>query len=113
MSPVQPSSPSQKLVSQLLLEDADLRDIVEEFIDGLPTRIEEFRQAFEPPDWEQLKMLAHRLKGASGSYGYPDLSELAAAMEQKFQTQQADEIATWMKLLTDYVAAAKAGLDEG
>ena len=40
---------------------------------GLPGRMEEIREAFEKLDWQQLSLLAHRLKGASGSYGYPDL----------------------------------------
>ena len=102
----------KKLFSQLLREDPDLRDIVEEFVRGLPGRMEEIREAFDKLDWQQLSMLAHRLKGASGSYGYPDLSTLAAAMERGFKAQQAEELGQWMERFEGLVEAARAGLSE-
>ena len=112
MSPAQPSSPPQRLVSQLLSENADLRDIVEQFVGGLSGRLEEFRQAYEALDWERLGLLAHRLKGAAGSYGYPDLGVLVAVMEQSFRAQQAVDFANWIKQFQDLVAAAQAGLQD-
>ena len=112
MSPIELSQPPQKLISQLLADDADLRDLVEEFVAALPQRVEELKQAYEALDWEQLAMLAHRLKGASGSYGYPDLSTLAATMEQSFRSQQADDFAAWTKWLEAAVNAAQAGLED-
>lgn len=99
-----------KLVSQLLTEDPELRDIVEEFVDGLPTRLDELQQAFDATDWDQLTTLAHRLKGASGSYGYPDLSTLAATMESSFRERQADNFRNWLQQFEELVNAAKAGL---
>ncbi len=102
----------KKLFSQLLQEDPDLRDIVEEFVRGLPGRMEEIREAFDQLDWQQLAMLAHRLKGASGSYGYPDLSALAAAMERGFKAQQAEDLGQWLGQFEALFDAARAGLSE-
>lgn len=110
MSTKQPPLTSRKLFSQLLQDDADLRDIVEEFVNGLDNRLGDLRQAHERLDWEQLTMLAHRLKGASGSYGYPDIGELAATMEREFRAHQADDFATWVEQLGEFVAAARNGL---
>ncbi|MBI5863484.1 MAG: Hpt domain-containing protein, partial [Planctomycetes bacterium] len=76
---------SHPLVSQLLADDPDLRDIVVEFVDGLSTRIAELNSAHEKLDWERLKTLAHQLKGAGGSYGYPDITTLGAEMETAFR----------------------------
>lgn len=112
MEPTSNESHSQRIVSQLLEEDSDLRDIVAEFVRALPTRIEDIKHAYEALDWDQLSMLAHRLKGASGSYGYPDLSTLAAGMEQAFQAHRADDFSAWIGQLAQYVAAAQAGLPE-
>ena len=106
-------SGQKKLVSQLLSEDEGLRDIVEEFVQVLPTRLDEMKQAFEALDWSQLTTLAHRLKGASGSYGYPDLSAVAAEMESAFRDQKADDFAQWTQELSELIAAAAAGLQEG
>ncbi len=102
-----------RLVSQLLLEDGDLRDIVVEFVDGLADRLGELRTAHEKLDWDQLTTLAHRLKGAAGSYGYPEISHLCAEMELRFRQHEADQFAKWVAELNALVAAAKVGLAEG
>ena len=102
-----------KLVSELLCEDPDLHDIIEEFVDGLSDRIVQLKQAFDELDWSQLKTLAHRLKGAGGSYGYPDISELAAQMEKDFKTHRAGDFDTQIHHLESLAAAAHAGLQDG
>ncbi len=100
------------LFSQLLRDDADLREIVEEFVAGLPSRLEEIREAYGRLDWQHLMVLSHRLKGASGSYGYPDLSTLAANMEQAFRAQQAENLGQWMDQFESLIQAAQAGLEQ-
>jgi HPt (histidine-containing phosphotransfer) domain-containing protein len=111
VKPGPPASATRKLVSQLLLTDSDLRDIVEEFVAALPTRVQELQRAYAALDWDQLATLAHRLKGASGSYGYPDLTGLAARMEQSFRSRQTDEFSSWIAQFNQLIAAAKLGLD--
>ncbi len=98
------------LVSQLLAEDEGLRDIVEEFVAGLTERMAELRTAHEQLDWEMLRTLAHRLKGAGGSYGYPQLSELGKRMEDHFKARRADDFVAWIKQFEHLTAAASAGL---
>jgi HPt (histidine-containing phosphotransfer) domain-containing protein len=100
----------EKLVSQLLVDAPDLRDVVEEFIQGLGGRIEELRTAYAQLDWERLRTLAHQLKGAGGSYGYPPISQLAAQMECAFRSHCADQFNAWMRQLEELSAAARAGL---
>ncbi len=106
-------SSDDKLVSELLCEDPDLHDIIEEFVDGLSDRIVHLKLAFEELDWGQLRTLAHRLKGAGGSYGYPEISQLAAQMEQNFKTHRADDFDAYIHQLEDLASAAQAGLQDG
>lgn len=101
-----------KLVSQLLQEDAGLRDIVDEFVQGLATRLAEIEAAHEKLDWELLATLAHRLKGASGSYGYPDISRLCAEMEAAFRAHQAEDFQARLRHLAALTKAACAGLQD-
>jgi len=112
MSTFEGSAFSKPLVSQLLAEDADLRDIVEEFVDNLTERVEEMQQAFQKTDWEMLTTFAHRLKGAAGSYGYPDISKLCAEMEQRFRAHEAEAFTAWMAELNQLAGAAREGLTE-
>lgn len=105
------STVPEVLISQLLLEDADLRDVVEEFVDELSHRVEELRQAFNQSDFDQLTTCAHRLKGAGGSYGYPDISRLAATMEQEFRQHDVSRFVEEVERLVGFARAARAGLE--
>lgn len=102
--------PPKKLISELLADDPDMKDIVEDFVNGLDERLRELQDAHTKLDWQMMAMLAHRLKGAGGSYGYPPISTLGGTMESSFKAQQPGEFETWMQQLNDLVAAAKAGL---
>lgn len=99
------------IISELLLEDEDLRDIVEEFVHELDDRLSELEAAHEALDWGNLETLAHRLKGAGGSYGYPDISDVAGEMESAFRTHSAEKFDVWLKQLQELSSAAKEGLD--
>ncbi len=110
MSLPQDPGRGEKLISQLLLEDGDLRDIVEEFVGALEGRISEMKAAHSKLDWEQMTTLAHRLKGAAGSYGYPEMSEVCATMEREFRIQQADDFESWVERLHGMAVAAQEGL---
>ncbi len=101
-----------KIFSDLLVDDPDMLDLVEEFINGLDTRVDDFRQAFEQLNWDNLTRLAHQLKGAGGSYGYVDLSTLGKTMEDAFRAHSADSFAEWMTRLEQLLTAARAGLRE-
>lgn len=100
----------KKLISSLLNEDPGFLDIVQDFVNSLDQRIQELRAAHEALDWDTMTMLAHRLKGAGGSYGYPDLSALGKEMEQHFQNHVATHFSAWISQLSELTAAAKAGL---
>jgi HPt (histidine-containing phosphotransfer) domain-containing protein len=105
-----PAAIPDKLVSDLLVDDPDVFDLVEEFVEGLSRRLNDFRRAFEQLDWESLARLAHQLKGAGGSYGYADLSRLAKTMEDAFQAHSAGQFDEWMAQFEKLTAAARAGL---
>jgi HPt (histidine-containing phosphotransfer) domain-containing protein len=104
------SAVTEPLTSALLADDPDLREIVEEFVESLHSRIQEFETAYESRDWSTLVMLAHRLKGAGGSYGYPALSALAGLMEAAFKCGSAEPYGEWMRTLRELTARARAGL---
>jgi HPt (histidine-containing phosphotransfer) domain-containing protein len=101
---------SGRLTSELLRSDPGMIDIVTEFVAGLAGRICELRSAYEQRDYPRLAMLAHRLKGAGGSYGYPPISALAAQMEAEFRAMRAGGFAEWVRTLEALTQAAANGL---
>jgi len=56
--------------------------LVQQFLSGLPQRTAAIQTALSNQDMNQLKILAHQLKGAAGGYGFPAISQTAARLEQ-------------------------------
>ncbi|MBL4590355.1 MAG: Hpt domain-containing protein [Phycisphaerales bacterium] len=59
-------------------EDAELIGF---FVDELPARVDTLRTAAENEDLDSIKRLAHQLKGAAPSYGFPTIGQAAAQLE--------------------------------
>ncbi len=104
------SNTPSHLISSLVEEDPGMRDLVADFLDGLAQRAVDLRDAHAQADWQQLLTLAHQIKGAGGSYGYPRISALGATMETAFKQQSAGEFDAWIAEFEQLVAAATAGL---
>jgi CheY-like chemotaxis protein/HPt (histidine-containing phosphotransfer) domain-containing protein len=68
--------------SLLPTNDAELRQIVLEFIDTLDTKLTEMQTAWDAADCEALASRAHWLKGAGGTVGFACFTSPAAELEQ-------------------------------
>ncbi len=72
---------SEVLISELA-GDPDLAELIALFVRELPERAKAIQQAVEEVELESSLKLAHQLKGAAGSYGFPAITKAAAAFEQ-------------------------------
>jgi signal transduction histidine kinase/DNA-binding NarL/FixJ family response regulator len=84
------SAPISPLFSTFA-DDIDMADIVAEFVAALPKRFLALRECLEKADTETALRLAHQLKGAAGGYGFPSITEAAAAIEQAVATHRSTE----------------------
>lgn len=83
-------------------DDPELSDLVEMFIEGLPSRIENLNVAMQTGDGESLRRLAHQLKGAAGGYGFPSITEKARMLEAALNAEGGSAIVeTRMRELTE------------
>jgi signal transduction histidine kinase/DNA-binding response OmpR family regulator len=62
-------------------DDADMAEIVRQFVRGLQERSSAILRASRASDVETLTRLAHQLRGAAGGYGFPRITEAAAEVE--------------------------------
>ncbi len=69
------------LVSALMV-DPSMSDLVTQFVSRLPSRVEAMEAAMEAGDHAMLASLAHQMKGAAGSYGFPAMTESARDLER-------------------------------
>lgn len=63
-------------------DDADMLEIIELFIDGLPEHVDTLMDALARSDSETLYRVAHQLKGSAGGYGYDTVSQHSLVVEQ-------------------------------
>ncbi len=75
--------PEGPIHSLLPTDDEVIRDIVEEFLGTLETKLGEMEAAWNEGDFENLERLAHWLKGAGGTVGLRCFTEPAKSLEQR------------------------------
>ncbi len=79
------------IVSELVKDDEAFADLVEEFVEGLADRVSGMNTAMQEANFDNLKHLAHQLKGAGGGHGYPQLTEISSRLEQSAVESRLDE----------------------
>lgn len=79
------------LVSEMLDDDPEIEEFIKGLVDDLPGRMEQIDQSYKDKDWDNLKQYLHKIKGTLGSFGYPQVSELAARMEIELKDQNTDQ----------------------
>ncbi|HZP41429.1 MAG TPA: PAS domain S-box protein [Candidatus Binatia bacterium] len=68
-----------------------LAEITATFLAGLPERAAALERHWADADRTTLTLLAHRLKGTAGGYGFPGLGEAAAALEASLRADEPAE----------------------
>jgi HPt (histidine-containing phosphotransfer) domain-containing protein len=82
------------LTTTLPIDDPEFREIVEEFVVRLEEQLGSARAAWERGDWAAVADIAHWIKGAGGTAGFPALTNPAAALQRLArQDQSGDEMA--------------------
>jgi PAS domain S-box-containing protein len=89
--------------------DPEMAMILGEFIGRLDAQIAAMRQAYADGRQEELQRLAHRLKGAGGSYGYPLLTDASKKLEEAVKTRAWGDAS----LTIDGIAAMCAAIQRG
>jgi signal transduction histidine kinase/CheY-like chemotaxis protein/HPt (histidine-containing phosphotransfer) domain-containing protein len=85
-----------------------MRELVEEFVSELPARVDAIRHAAEASDVLALRRLAHQLRGAGGGYGFPEITEAAASLEEAVARGDASTIRSDIEGLASVCARARA-----
>jgi PAS domain S-box-containing protein len=80
------------LLSELGNEDPEMVTLIEEFVRGLVARTSEIEHAVASQEYERIAALAHKLKGSSGMYGYPELSRAAYDLEKAAKQRELERV---------------------
>jgi HPt (histidine-containing phosphotransfer) domain-containing protein len=91
-SPVKSRQQTGPLVSKLPMDDPEFREIVVEFVDRLQEKLSAMALAYAEGDLSGLAGLAHWLKGAGGTAGFPAFTVPARGLEQAARANELDQI---------------------
>jgi PAS domain S-box-containing protein len=99
---------SDMILSQFA-DDPQLAEILPGFVERLPAQLDALCEALEEERLDDIQRLAHRLKGAGGSYGYPTLSEVAKSLELAAKAQDVDGATATLAEVKEVCAAIQTG----
>ncbi len=85
-------------------DDADFAELLQMFGDVIAERRSLLEKAYQEQDWNELKSLAHQLKGAGGGYGFPGLSQVAKGLEQACKDEDQAAINLGFAEIVDYLS---------
>jgi HPt (histidine-containing phosphotransfer) domain-containing protein len=66
-----------------------MAELVQLFVKEMDARVGALRDAMALGDADQLRAMVRRLKGAAGGYGFPEISDRAARVEETALAGQA------------------------
>lgn len=96
------------LVSELA-SDPDVGALLDEFVDGLFLRIAHLRRLLAAGAYEELRRMAHQIKGAGGGYGYPSITEAGRALERLAVRRDDPALAEAVETLSQLANQARRG----
>lgn len=73
---------SQAPLRSEFASDPDMIELVQEFVQELPSRADSLQTLLQASAYPDLRRLAHQLKGAAGGHGFSPISESAAKVEK-------------------------------
>jgi HPt (histidine-containing phosphotransfer) domain-containing protein len=94
--------------------DADMRELVEMFLEELPKRVAILQKSLQDGNVSEIARIAHQLKGAAGGYGYPIITDAAAVLERSAKAKEAvDNLTKSVQEISDLCKRAQAATSKG
>ena len=86
--------------------------VLARFVGDLPAMAAEIERHADASELDRVAKLAHRMKGSAGGYGFPDIMDLAAALERDARMGDVALVARGVESLRILCARARVGAEE-
>ncbi len=83
--------------------DADLEEIVPGFLENRKKDLIQIEEHIQSSSWSHIESIAHKLAGNAGSYGFNDLGEIGAALEEACQSNDINAIKDYCNQYKEYM----------
>jgi len=109
----QPAQADGGPIKSQFADDPGMSELIEAFITRLPETADAMAQALANNCFDELRRLAHQLKGSGGGYGYPSLTEQARKLEDSAHAADGEAARLALNELKATVHAVVASRDAG
>jgi CheY-like chemotaxis protein len=82
-------------------EDEELKEIYMDYLNGLPGVVAQLNEAIKKRNYDQIKLIAHDLKGTGGAFGQKKISILGGQIEKAAKEKKAEVIRFLLKSLSE------------
>jgi len=100
-----PSSPHgvNQVKRQQIEIEADLRDLVPNFLDHKRADLGTLRTAIDHKDYETISQIGHKMKGEGGSFGFDAVTAMGSVLEQAALNQDLTSANHTLDQLAEYL----------
>ena len=103
------SMSAQPIHSTLAEKSPRFAKLVNKFIAGISTTVDEINASFEDKDIEQFAKLVHKFKGAGGNIGYMEITEHCQKIEFQIKNEDMNQVKALLKELDEIIVRIIAG----
>jgi len=83
--------------------DSDLKEIVPTFLENRNKDLIQIEDFLTQSNWESIESIAHKLAGNAGSYGFNELGEIGANLEEACKSANVTSIHDYCTKYQDYM----------
>lgn len=95
----------------LVRADRKFADLIPGFLEHRRQDVTVMKAALEHDDFETVATLGHGMRGAGGSYGFPAITDIGAALEQAATDVDRDGSQKWVAELSSYLDRVEVSFD--
>ncbi len=81
----------------------DLEDLVPEFLENRQQDVISLKEMAQGGDFDTIKRIGHNLKGSGGGYGFDEITEIGARIEEAAKENDEKVIIRETESLSDYL----------
>ncbi len=100
------------LALELGMEQDEMRELLEIFIESSESDLVKLKQALIEGDAKQVADAAHSIKGASANLGFMDIFSVAKNLEQKARENSLEGLADEVHILKDRLSLLEKSIDD-
>ena len=87
--------------------DPDLEDLIPGFLTNRKEDVVKLKSALQENNLDELRSIGHSLKGVGGGYGFQDITEIGAQIENCAKSNNIGTIEELINKLVDYLDRVK------